>query len=341
MTTLSTENLEPAGASSRLAAIGGTKAEDGATGEVRPFDWRHPRYFDQEQRNRIAAMMTQVAAVLSEQFAHFCNQPFDVSVTSFAEHFAGAVQDQIAADDCFCITFGPNATQTAGILAVRATTAFNWVTLLLGDPDSQANANRTLSVLEQSLLSDLMTALVEAFLPLLRVQKEMKPAEQIVQGLPGMPFDVTQEISTIVFQVKKPDAEAAQEITFVLPCHVLAPLVGKAIPAPPKLSADELSRLLLEHLQDMPVNITAVLGSSWLSFTEAIDLNPDDVLLLDKTVDVPVELRINDRPVFWGHPARCDGQYAVLVTAASSAARDAKPAAPEPTHSAPKQSKKG
>jgi flagellar motor switch protein FliM len=340
MTSLSTDNLNPAVVSSLLTAIGSTKAEDGMVGEVSPFDWRHPRYFDQEQRNKIAAMMTQVAAVLSERFAHFYNQPFDVSVTSVAERFAGDMQDRITSKENICLAFGSSSNPTAGLLMVNTATAFSWVTLLLGDQDAPA-AERALSALEQSLLSDLMTALVKAFLPLLGADKDMKPAAQFVKGLPGSPFEAAQEISTVVFQAKKANAETAKEITFVLPCSLLAPLAGKAIAAPPKGSADELPRLIMEHLQEMPVNVTAVLGRSALSFTEAVDLSPDDVLLLDKTVDVPIELRIDDRPVFWGHPAQCEGQYAVLVTAAAGVAKSVKPAAPEPTQNPPKQSKKG
>jgi flagellar motor switch protein FliM len=339
MTTLSTDNLDPAVVSSLLTAIGGAKAEEDMLRDAQSFDWRHPRYFDPEQRNRIAAVMTQVAAVLSERFAHFYNQPFDVSVTSVAEHFAGDLQDRITSNENFCTTFGPSTNHTAGLLMVSAATAFNWVTTLLGDADAPA-AERSLSALEQSLLSDLMSALVEAFLTLLQAEKDAKTA-QAVKGLPGNPFEVTQEVSTVVFQAKKTNAPAAQELTFVLPCSVLAPLAGKTSTAPAKTSADELSRLIMEHLQEMPVNVTAVLGRGALSFTEAVDLNPDDVLLLDKTVDVPIELRINDRPIFWGHPAQCEGQYAVLVTAATGAAKSTKPAAPEPTHNPPKQSKKG
>ncbi len=339
MTTVSTDNLAPGVVSSLLTAIGGAQTEDSPMGEVQPFDWRRPRYFDAEQRNRIAALMTQVAAVLSERFAHFYNQPFDVSVTGIAERFAGDLQDPMTSNQNFCMPFGPSANQTAGLLMVSAATAFSWVTLLLGDQEAPA-AERPLSALEQSLLSDLMTALVEALLPQLKGQKDMKPAP-VVRGLPASPFEATQEISTVAFQARKANAPAAQEVTFVLPCHLLAPLVGKTLPAPAKVSAEELSHQIMEHVQEMPVNVTAVLGHSALSFTEAVDLNPDDVLLLDKTVDVPIELRINDRPVFWGHPAQCEGQYAVLVTAAAGAAKSVKHAAPEPTHNPPKPGKKG
>ncbi len=340
MTSLSTENLSPAIVSSLLTAVGSTKAEDGAMGEVSPFDWRRPRYFDQEQRNRIAALMTQVAAVLSERFAHFYNQPFDVSVTSVTEHFAGEMQDRITAKENFCLAFGSTANPATGLLLVNTATAFSWVTLLLGDQDTPA-AERTLSALEQSLLSDLMTALVKAFLTLLGVDKDMKPAAQIVKGLPTSPFEAVQEISAVTFKAKKANAETAQEISFVLPCSLLAPLVGKIVAAAPKGSADELSRLIMEHLQEMPVSVTAVLGQSALSFTEAVELSPDDVLLLDKTVDVPVELRIDGRPVFWGHPAQCEGQYAVLVTGAAGSAKNPKAAGPEPVQIPPKPNKKG
>jgi flagellar motor switch protein FliM len=64
----------------------------------------------------------------------------------------------------------------------------------------------------------------------------------------------------------------------------------------------------------MPVFITGKLASAVLTFEEIMDLQPDDILLLDKKVDQPAELIVGDRTVYYGSPAKSAGKYAVAIT---------------------------
>ncbi len=95
---------------------------------------------------------------------------------------------------------------------------------------------------------------------------------------------------------------------------ILAPVVGKSLQPLPTIPPDELSRLLMEHVHQMPVSVTARLASTRLSFEEVLDLASGDVLLIDKPLDEPVELIINNQTVFRGRPAQSTGQYAVFIT---------------------------
>jgi hypothetical protein len=61
-----------------LAAVGSTPVPAEVTAEAALYDWRDPHYFDEDQRNRLAAIMSQVAAVLSERCVHFFNSEFEV-----------------------------------------------------------------------------------------------------------------------------------------------------------------------------------------------------------------------------------------------------------------------
>jgi flagellar motor switch protein FliM len=69
----------------------------------------------------------------------------------------------------------------------------------------------------------------------------------------------------------------------------------------------------MEHLQEVPVTVTAILASTTASFQEILDLGPGDILLLDQPVDGPAELILNGRAVFFGRPARSQGQRAVVI----------------------------
>jgi len=155
---------------------------------------------------------------------------------------------------------------------------------------------------------------VDSFLASLRPSHDLHPEKEIVDGPPSIQFELTEEICQITFEIRQADSEEEEicqiafeirqadseesdRALFVLPCGMLAPLVGKEPPKTAPASAEDLSRILTEHLHRMPVTVTAVLASTRLGFAELLNLQRDDVLLLDKTIDEPVELLLDGRVV--------------------------------------------
>jgi flagellar motor switch/type III secretory pathway protein FliN len=214
-----------------------------------------------------------------------------------------------------------------GFLAVASEVALDWVTGLLGDSEASDDPDRMISSLEESLLSDLLLALGAAFLSPLGGSENWHLGNGILRGCPGMPYDATEALCRIVFQIQQAE-EAPTEVSFVLPGSALAPLVGKPLPLADPPAQEALAPLLMEHLQEMPVTVTAQLASTRLRFEEILDLEPDDVLLIDKPITEPVDVMIDHRTVFRGHPAKSEGQYAIFVTACTTG--DANEAASPP-----------
>jgi flagellar motor switch protein FliM len=69
----------------------------------------------------------------------------------------------------------------------------------------------------------------------------------------------------------------------------------------------------MEHLQQMPITVTARLATAQIGFQEILDLAPGDILLLDKPIHEMVELTIEGRTAFRGRPAQSEGRYAILI----------------------------
>jgi flagellar motor switch/type III secretory pathway protein FliN len=67
-------------------------------------------------------------------------------------------------------------------------------------------------------------------------------------------------------------------------------------------------------MQQIPVPITVQLASAAIGFEEIISLQVDDILLLDKKVDEPVELIVEGKRFLRGRPAKSAGRYAVVIT---------------------------
>jgi flagellar motor switch protein FliM len=316
-----------------LAAIGSIPAANAVPPQTSPYDWRDPHSFNADQQSRLTPIMGQVAARMAEIFARAHGGACEVSLKALTPHFAGDLCHHLDLDRDYCLAFAPDKGQPCGFASIPPQTTMTWVTWLLGDAEANRAPARALAPLEESLLSDLFTAVLDAFLAPLRAVHNLRPAAPLCHGQPDIQFELTEEVARIVFQVKNADAGEPCEVAFVVPCRYLATLAGKTMPVTPKVTPQELSHALREHLQEVPVTVRAVLASTTLTFQEVLDLGPGDILLLDKSVDGPTEVILDGRTVFRGRPARSDGQYAVVILEAP-AARDPQTApAPAPNQS--------
>lgn len=315
-----------------LAAVGSHHAQDQASPPATPYDWRDPHYFNADQQNRLTQVLGQVAARAAEIFTRIRGSACEVSLKSLTQHFAGDWCQHTELDQNCCLAVAPEKGQPCGFASISPQTTTVWVKWLLGDSDSTQDQHRTLSALEESLLSDLVTALLDALLTPLRAQHNLQPVSPLCKGQPDLQFELTEELARIVLQVKNADPGEPTEIAFVLPCGRLAALAGKTATAAAKVSPQELSRALMEHVQAVPVTIRVRLAATMLTFQEILDLGPGDILLLDKPVNGPAELIIEGRTVLRGRPARAQGRYAVAIT--ESETGNDRPAATAPT---PKQ----
>jgi flagellar motor switch/type III secretory pathway protein FliN len=310
-----------------LAAVGSAHAADDAPKDVARHDWRSPRYFNEDQYNRLAAVISQVAAVIGGRLAHFFNSDLSVTPASIAQRFAGGLSDSGTLQGRYFMTLGPGNGGPCGFLGITCATATRWVRRLLGDAEATDNPSGSLSPLEESLLTDLVAAVMESFLAPLRVQQDLRGGEQIITGDPGIRFEPAQEVRAISFTVAGDGWNEPDEMLFVLPCSVVAPLVGRSPRAIQPVPPEELSRILMEHIQKMPVTVTVRLGGTTPSVEELFDLDRDDILLLDKPLDEPVELLVEGRTVFRGRPAQAAGRCAFVVTESAAPRKPAKPAA--------------
>lgn len=310
-----------------LAAVGSAHAADDVPTEVIQHDWRSPHYFNEDQYNRLAAVISQVAAAIGGRLAHFFNSDVSVAPASIAQHFAGGLRDLGLLKGRYFLVLGPGKGTPCGFLGITAATAMRWVRRLLGDVEASDSPAGSLSPLEESLLTDLVTAGMESFLAPLRAQQDLRGSEQIIMGDPAVRFEPAQEICTIAFSVTGDGWNEPDEMLFVLPCSVLAPLVGKSQRAIQTVPPEELSRILTAHIQKMPVTVTVRLGGTVLSVEELLDLDQDDILLLEKPLDEPIDLLVEGRTVFRGRPARAAGRCAVVVTESAAAHKTSKSAA--------------
>jgi len=306
-----------------LKAIGSGPTEDTTQVEAVEYDWNKCHYFNNERLIKLNRFAETAAAAMTEQFSMFCRSEFNVTVASITQHyvndFLGRLPNEQQKD--FYIPFSSGRGQMCGLIGMPEQVAFNWARQLLGESEEEADTNRDLSQLEESLLLDLVSALIEVFSDIDK-SFDFHSEKSIFKGQWPLGADGTEEICKISFNVKKTGSENSSEAYFLILCSELEPVTGKTGQDSGGFSEKEISKAILGHLREMPVLITGHLASTVLSFEEIMNLQVDDIVLLDKRVDQPAELIVDGRTVYYGYPAKSLGNYAVKITDATTAFGD-------------------
>jgi flagellar motor switch/type III secretory pathway protein FliN len=345
-----------------LASIGSRLTTKTDTKDIKTteYDWRQCRYFNTDELSQLNNLTKHTGAMLAEKFAELYHSNLNVTVISTTLHFASELITQISISGQYdyYLAFGTDQKNLFGLIGIPARTAVEWVGLLLGDVEpeteskkiasvppnqsgnsagSQIPSSRVLSNLEESILFDIASAVVEVFSTSLSVTDGslrkneaagIQPAKTIVRGKLPIELQGTEEICKIVFNIEKADIadpniseqisketpSSGTQTYFLMPCSKLAPVVGKTVEDERRFSSEDISKAILNHLQEMPVSVIAVLASTTLTLEQIISLRPSDLLLLDKTIDEPAELIVDGRAILHGLPVKSAGQYAVAIT---------------------------
>jgi len=298
-----------------LAAIGSRPTEDTTQIETTEYDWHQPHYFSSSQLSKLDDFAEKTAVMIAKKFTDLCHSNFNVTIASTMQHFANELLGQTSESKKYDyhLAFGSDPNQPCGIVSIPSQTATILVTQLLGDSESEQDSNKALSQLEEALLLDLASAIVEIFSGSYD-NYDFRPTGNIVKGQLPLELQGTEELCKFTFNVKKADSENTSETELLIFCETLDPIAGKTAQAADGFSAEDISKAILDRLQEMSVSVTAQLGSAMLAFEELMSLQVNDILLLDKGIDEPIELIAEGRTLFHGQAAKSAGKYAVVIT---------------------------
>jgi len=297
------------------AAAGPRPAEDATQIEAAEYDWHQSHYFDSSELKKLDDIAERTAVVLAEKLTDLCHNNFNVTAASTTQHFADELFNQASENtnkDNYHLAFGIGQDAQCGIVSIPSQTATILVTQLLGDSESKEDSDKVLSQLEESLLLDVASAIIE-ILSRSCDKCDFHPAGSILKGPPPLEVQGTEEVCKMSFNIKKADSENSFEVQLLMLCDALNPIAGKT-EAADGFSKEDTSKAIFDHLQEMSVSVIAQLGSATLTFEEVMGLHPRDILLLDKGIDEPVKLIAEGRTLFHGRPAKSTGKYAVVIT---------------------------
>ncbi len=298
-----------------ISAMGSRAVEDEVNNNVEEYSWYEPHYFNNEQLVKLAELTEQIAINIHEKFVDLCRNEFDVSIISTAQHYANELSEKALTSEEkeFYVTFGAEKEHQFGFIGIPERAALSWAKQLLGDSEVSEDSEKEFSKLEESLLLDLASALIKIFSELFLNNGDIYLERNLVKQKWPLEIQSTEELCKICFNIKKHDSENATTAYFVIPCGKLGPVLGVNLLNEDNSIKSDINKKILDHLGLTQVNLTAKLACSYLSFEDVMNLQVDDIVVLEKRVDEPIELMVGDRTVCYGWPGKCSGEYILKI----------------------------
>jgi flagellar motor switch protein FliM len=301
-----------------LASIGSRQPDDSSNIEATDYDWHLPHFFNDKQTKKLAGLTAKAAKLIADKFGVLCQRSFEVTITSTSEHFAGQFLGQdpgvkAQGPNNYYLPFSAGHEDPCGFVSIPPQTAVVWATQLLGDTEPKENATRPLSSLEAPFLFD-MVSLVIAAISGAGEKCDFRPAADVMTDHLPLQLKGTEEFLKITFGVKKSGSETASEAHILIFCEKLAPAIGESTQNVGKLSEKDSSAAIQNHIEKIPIPVTAQLACVPVTVEQAINLAVGDILLLDKKVDEPAQLLVAGRTLCRGRCAKSTGCYAIVVT---------------------------
>ncbi len=299
-----------------FTAARATAKEEPSQVQATEFNWLEPHYFNAVQLENINKFTQMLAVAISKKFTELNNCKFEVTIVSVTQYFAGEyLKDaQNSEPKNYYLPFAADKQSPCGFVGIPEQTAFTWATQLLGDSKPEDGSNRDLSQLEESLLGDLAGAIVGVFSSTYKASAFI-PAGNFIKGHWPLNIQPNDEICKISFDVKKTDSESGSGAYIIIPCSKFETAAGKSAQTAGQQSSADISKAIIGHLHEIKLSVKAQLTRAAITFEEMMNLQVDDILLLDRKIDEPVELMLGDRTISYGRPARSEGKYALVITA--------------------------
>ncbi len=310
MNTISKERLQKL-----IAAAKSMPKEDTSDLNTEKYDFHRPHYFNQPQLLKLDNFAEELASAIAKQCTEILNSKFKASPTGKKQIFAENLMNQAKESDSpfagYNLVFSTQQEQF-GYINIPISTAAAWLGQMLGSETDQDQQEKELSEMENKLLIGAASAIVTVLSDYLKTIT-LDIADMFFKD--QMPLNVTgtEPLYEIGFSlIKEQEENAVSEFSFVFLSHKLNPITEKQ--EFQNKTAKQTSReAMLKNVYKIPITIKALLGSTILSFSEAIELKPKDILILDTKADDLIDVTVNNKTILRGRPAKSAGKFAVVI----------------------------
>lgn len=278
-------------------------------------DWSIPHRFRQEAIDSLTLFASKLTGHLENTVAVLSGQPFKLTVEGVREQYAEWLYDQVILEHPK--TYYLPLTQTGkghiGFISLPIETAAILVGCMLRDPETQISRDGQMSSLAESILMDAAAAIAEAIDKGFSEHGKtgIEKTERLVYGDWPVRFHNLEDLCR--FEFKAACGKTELSITLTLLDEIIADIAQIDGPFGRIEDKKDNSDRIAKRMYEAPMSVTALLSSSLMTLNDILTLEEGDVVMLDRKVTEPIDVKINGQSCFCAWPAAHAGRRALLV----------------------------
>ena len=299
-------------------SAGETGRGDRGSPAWRPYDFADPPRDPAGRMPGLLAVHENFGRWFGAALTHAVRRTADVAPGDLRAVKLGAFLDGMAPPPAIYL-FQMRPAPGVGAIAFDGALAFALVNLFLGGagPERRRAADRGLTAIERPIVrrvaATALAALDRALAPFGAGRVEW------IDDEPAAPLAAVGRAAenVLAFESRVQIVGDSGAVRLALPFAMIEPLRRRLaadwLGAGPLLADDEWREALGEAVRDAAVTVVARLGDVDLTVAEFADLQPGQILELDKFFDDLVEVAVEERPMFRAEPAVARGRKAVKI----------------------------
>ena len=271
-----------------------------AARKIKPYDFRHPEKLSKEQIRGLQIIQNSVAGAMAAAFSARLRSQVEARLSALERGIYEEYTAQIG-PNALVVIIDMNPLQGYAVAAFALDVAFGIIDRLLGGRGKRNTKvlNRDLTDIEIALIRhigmDIARSLIEPWsrvTDLMPDVTELALGPQVLHAIPPSEF-----VITAWYEVRFADQTGGISLCFPLTVleQILPKLTGQSLfETRPGRTASQTIRVSDDQLMPMTVPLRAILGTARVSAGEIADLEPGDVIVLDRQVEQPLRVRVGN-----------------------------------------------
>jgi flagellar motor switch protein FliM len=285
--------------------------------KVRVYDFKRALRFSKDQIRSISRIHENYARLLTTFFSAKLRTYVNITVASVDqipyEEFIRSVPKMTILN-----TYSVQPLEGRVVMEINPNIAYAMLDRTLGGKGVNFNKVENLTEIETILMSQLFekasVKLQEAWSSIVDIDPILEDFEVNPQFLQMVAPNET----VVVVSLNTEIGEASGMINICIPHIVLEPIISKLsvhywMETAGKERDEEAYRKLSESIQKAKVEVKAILGEATITIDEFLKLSKEDVIGLDKEIDSPLTLVVNNEPKFLVQPGTYKNKLSVQI----------------------------
>jgi len=281
------------------------------------YDWQSPQRFTQSQLEELEVFSRLACRRLSQTLTSMFRADVEVHPGPPSQYFGfRLVEESIERPEYWASIHVAGSNRRVGYVSFAKENAGRWIASLLGAMATDVSEGQALSSLEQDLLHDITTGMVQTFSDVLERACGLRIEAAGGEKSGELEFQESEEIDAFCKLTLASSGENNLATSLVVSSDFLGAVVGITSPARPDPAGSQATqRDLLLHLRHVPIVGQARLGEGAVTMRDMMAIESGDVILLDRRADEPISFLIRNRHIFSGYPCIAGPRYGLQIVA--------------------------